>query len=332
MLEKSEYSVIIATFNRASYLSDCLNSLAMQKTHASYEVVIIDDGSTDETLQVVHEYIKRHPKVFRLFEQEHRGLAAAKNLGIISSRGGAIVILDDDIIVPYDFLERIDSFLAECDFDVVGWIDLPRRDDHYLAKSIRHLENFSRKYLVRDLRNRLKGNLVIKRSVFAKVGNFDESRPYRMAEDTEFNYRLAQTRTKMTFSDELYVYHRSPNYLEWVKRSYLKLVSPKMLNVPEPTRYYRVRYGLFFFLILVAILTLWKQALLPFVSAASSVLFMLGFAVSQISAGTPIYGPGIMLVAVTRLIFVILYSLRFAAMRAKNLIKNELVTAKNKVK
>jgi len=320
------YSIIVATFNRASYLDTCLQSLASQVVGASYEVVVIDDGSSDMTWHIATEYARRYPAIFRLVRQRHKGLAAAKNLGITSSTGRIIVFLDDDTLVPPDFLRKIDSTLHDGNVDVLGFIDLPRTDDSYLGKSKRYLENFSRCFLIKDLRRRLKGNLAIRRSVLDYVGLFDESRTFYKAEDTELNYRIAGTGAHMMFANNVYVYHRSGSLMEFIGGSFSILTSPSMLDVPDSGWYYRVHLGLVLLLclILIPISKLNGGLLLGLFFVALSALVTFSFVASALASGSPKYGPGIVIVAAARLLFILLYSIRFLVEQTRKVLSTAL--------
>lgn len=84
-------SVIIPTFNRRDYLPIALDSVLAQ-TYTDYEIIVIDDGSNDDTRGVLAPYEKN----IRYFYQENRGIAAARNRGIEESRGAYIALLDSD--------------------------------------------------------------------------------------------------------------------------------------------------------------------------------------------------------------------------------------------
>lgn len=90
-------SVIIATYNRATFLPETLDSVRVQ-TDPNYELVVVDDGSTDETREVV----ERDAGTARYLHQENRGRSSARNLGITQSTGDYLLFLDsDDLLLPH---------------------------------------------------------------------------------------------------------------------------------------------------------------------------------------------------------------------------------------
>jgi hypothetical protein len=99
------FSVIIPTYNRRSILEKCLAALEQQRpgAYAGYEVIVVDDGSTDGTV----EWLQRSPvpiPQFQLLTQSHRGPAAARNLGLAHARGEMIIFIDSDLVVVDHFL------------------------------------------------------------------------------------------------------------------------------------------------------------------------------------------------------------------------------------
>src|ERR1051326_205992 len=104
-----QVSVIIPTYNSAHYLADAVESVLSQ-TFQDIEVLIIDDGSTDETETV----IQRYGSLVRCFRQRNSGVAVARNRGIEESRGEYVAFLDaDDTWLPHK-LERQLAALDEC--------------------------------------------------------------------------------------------------------------------------------------------------------------------------------------------------------------------------
>jgi hypothetical protein len=98
-------SVIIPTYNRLPILQQCLRALAQQQPgpYDGYEVVVVDDGSTDGTVEWLQSQLPALPPL-KLLCQEHRGPAAARNLGFRHAQGSIIVFIDSDLVVVEHFL------------------------------------------------------------------------------------------------------------------------------------------------------------------------------------------------------------------------------------
>ena len=109
-------SVVIPTYNRRPILEKCLSALEDQQLVGAlqdYEVVVVDDGSTDGTPSWLSEQSHRFPHV-RLIEQEHGGPAEGRNRGVDHARGDVIVFIDSDLVVTETFLATHARALQRC--------------------------------------------------------------------------------------------------------------------------------------------------------------------------------------------------------------------------
>ena len=101
-------SVVIPTYNRKPILEKCLAALEQQTYEPGlfdgYEVVVVDDGSTDGTVAWLQAQGDRFAHV-RLFEQDHLGPSAARNLGVAKAQGDTIIFIDSDLVVTEQFLQ-----------------------------------------------------------------------------------------------------------------------------------------------------------------------------------------------------------------------------------
>ena len=104
-----EVSVIIPVYNCAAYLPECLDSVIAQ-TESSWEIICVDDGSTDDSVSVLHEYERRLGSKLRIIEQENAGCACARNRAIPLARGSYLMFLDaDDFLAPRCFELAFDA-------------------------------------------------------------------------------------------------------------------------------------------------------------------------------------------------------------------------------
>lgn len=88
-------SVIVPVYNGAKYLCNCLNSI-LNQTYKDIEIIIVNDGSTDETQDIINEYTKKYPQKIKSFIKENGGLSEARNYGINKSTGEYISFVDAD--------------------------------------------------------------------------------------------------------------------------------------------------------------------------------------------------------------------------------------------
>jgi glycosyltransferase involved in cell wall biosynthesis len=96
-------SVVVPAFNAASLVGETIESILAQD-HPAWELIVVDDGSTDDTSRVVERYLKAGP--VRLFRQPNRGVAAARNLGVREARGELVAFCDSDDLWRPDKLSR----------------------------------------------------------------------------------------------------------------------------------------------------------------------------------------------------------------------------------
>ena len=184
-------SVIIATFNRAAFLSETLDSVMRQKFE-EFEVIVVDDGSTDDTKEVVRHYGDRIRYVF----QENRGPSAARNLGVRHARAPWIAIQDSDDLCTPDHLEVLYGYAREhsgCRMVFANGVYLGGREHNRetiipagksrrLAREGVRLVDLFEKSIVR-----LQAALISKSSYDA-VGGHDEN--LRICMDLDLSFRL----------------------------------------------------------------------------------------------------------------------------------------------
>jgi glycosyltransferase involved in cell wall biosynthesis len=120
-----KFSVVIPTFNRADDLRGTLESLSGQATRVPWELIVVDNNSTDETRRVVTEAAEHFPVELRYIFEPEQGRSAALNAGIRLSRGDIVVTTDDDVRMDSDWLETAGQALESLDCDYVGGKVMP---------------------------------------------------------------------------------------------------------------------------------------------------------------------------------------------------------------
>ena len=164
-------STIIPTFNTAQYLRDAIDSV-LHQTYPHIEIVVVNDGSMDNTDEVVQPYLDR----IIYIKQENRGLSAARNVGFRASHGEFICFLDaDDILLPEKFELQLAKFERELDPGVVisGYVDV--EEDGYTEIQTIH-KNWNRDALDHMLNHMVfpPHTALIRRSVLEESTLFPE--------------------------------------------------------------------------------------------------------------------------------------------------------------
>lgn len=140
-----DVSIIISTFNYAKYIRGCIESCLHQTSHnLEYEVIVIDDGSTDNTAQICEDFLSEKLSVFRI---ENSGIEKACNFGFSLAKGMYVVRVDADDSLMSDYLSVVERYL-ETDFgfiysdyktidsngDFIKHIKLPEFDENEIFK------------------------------------------------------------------------------------------------------------------------------------------------------------------------------------------------------
>lgn len=110
-------SIIIPIYDVESYLRKCLDSI-MEQSFPYFELLLINDGSTDASAQICQEYVEKDDRI-RYFEKENGGVSSARNFGIKHSRGEYITFIDSDDWVEPNYLEIFYKSIKEQDADIV---------------------------------------------------------------------------------------------------------------------------------------------------------------------------------------------------------------------
>ena len=110
-------SIIIPVYNVREYLDDCLKSI-LNQTYKNYEVILVDDGSTDGSAEICDKYALAQKNI-RVIHENNAGVSCARNTGLIRSSGKYISFVDPDDVIEMHFLEKLICTLLENSVDVV---------------------------------------------------------------------------------------------------------------------------------------------------------------------------------------------------------------------
>ncbi len=204
-------SIVIPTYNRLPILAQCLESLEHQDVIAeSYEVVVVDDGSTDETIPWLTQNSTRLPHV-RLLCQDHKGPAAARNLGVEKAQGDKIIFIDSDLVVTPTFLD------THCQ----AWLQAQQKLGHdrlFTYGAVINTSNFeaptSEPYKLTDYSAAYfaTGNVMIPKHWLEQAGLFDTQFSLYGWEDLELGVRLKQLGLQLVKAPEAVGYHWHPAF------------------------------------------------------------------------------------------------------------------------
>ena len=255
MVVAPKVSVIVPAYNVRSYIEDALVYLERQSLQ-EFEVLIVDDGSTDDTAEVVKPFVLRDSR-FRLLHKQNGGLSSARNYGIRHARADYIALLDgDDVYEPDKLAAHVAVLDSAADVGVVYSASRVIREDGrptFMSLSGKPIKSDP---LLALLCKNFVGhgsNAVFRRCLFDEVGEFDET--LRSSEDVDFWLRIAATQRWRFYREPrvLCCYRVRPSGLSFnvlqMQRSNEQVISAAYRRSPElvepalPTAYaYMYRY------------------------------------------------------------------------------------------
>ena len=205
-------SIVIPTYNRKPILEKCLIALENQKLNDNinnYEVIVVDDGSTDDTTSWIKKNNEVLPHVV-LYEQEHGGPALGRNLGVMKSKYEIIIFIDSDLVVLEDFI------VCHVNKLLLSWQKNNKKCFTY--GSVINTSNFnnpeSETYKLTDISFAYfaTGNVAISKELILNIGLFDTSFSLYGWEDLELGERLKKLGTKLIKCPEAVGFHWHPPF------------------------------------------------------------------------------------------------------------------------
>jgi len=233
-------SIVVLTFNRREMLGGCLDSLLAQaEPGAPIEVLVVDDGSTDGTGDLVRSLQESHPEI-RYCPQPHAGIGAARNRGIRNAAGSLVAIVADDYVLEPDYARTVVGFFREHPDAQIVRFKLAAADDSFLSRvghayqeaSVQRRLVEGREFsgyrgmwrlfraeekLTTEHGLEAAGAAAFRRGVFDRVGLFDES--FARAEDSDFTVRLRAAGVPIHYFPFHLIRHRYSTSLRDVLRT-----------------------------------------------------------------------------------------------------------------
>jgi len=204
---KPKLSIVIPIYNGQRTVRDTMESLKKQ-TFNDFEIIVVDDGSKDNTLNIVKKYADK-----LIINEKNSGPAVSRNKGIKAANSDLIILTDGDVILPDNWAENMYNALRENDV-IMGKINIP--ESTFIGDSISALGfpaggsvGFNKIWKVNKegyTEHASSCNMGIKKEIFEKYGYFDESFPLAGGEDGEFPYRITRRGVKIKYE---------PNALAW---------------------------------------------------------------------------------------------------------------------
>jgi glycosyltransferase involved in cell wall biosynthesis len=190
--------IVVVAFNESYGIEDCLRALLVQETDQTYEVLVVDDGSTDTTSAIVEQLQETDSRLRLIRHDVNRGRGAARRTGQDASSAPHIGFVDADIIVPPDWLQRCSTALSH--YSAVSAVPLPDGDAAVIWRifgaPVRFRVGFSG----------ITGNNVIFDAAVLHLEPFDAQ--YSLGEDFRLSHRMLRRGYKLKVLEDLSVEHR----------------------------------------------------------------------------------------------------------------------------
>lgn len=213
------YSIIIPVYNKANYISKLLDEIVNQSVE-DYEVILVDDKSTDESVSVIKQYIADKPRFRLLINEENHGPSYSRNRGIEAANGEYILFVDSDDKLESVYLSRLDDVVTEKKPDLVifsfseDYLDENGRVSHHLLRTIETSEyklKYSDKGLDMSEEADAFKNMIISLEENIMLG-YPWNKVYKKAVIDEYNIRFPE---ELRFGEDIFF---NCDYLRHVTR------------------------------------------------------------------------------------------------------------------
>ncbi|MBN1426227.1 glycosyltransferase [Candidatus Fermentibacteria bacterium] len=212
-------SIIIPTFNRRPILMRGLKEIAGQCQRGDAEVVVVDDGSVDDTVASVELWARESPVPVRMIRQDHRGPATARNRGLAAAHGRLVLFMGDDVVAAPGLVEahlaHHHRFPGE-DVAVLGRVTWSR--ELHISPLMHWLEHGGPQFCYDKITDPMNvppvffwtANISVARSFVCEAGGFSERFPGAAFEDVELGARLGQRGMRFHYEPAAVGYHHHP--------------------------------------------------------------------------------------------------------------------------
>ncbi|PQJ81369.1 glycosyltransferase [Polaribacter glomeratus] len=207
---KLSFSIIIPVYNRPNEIDELLESLAKQDFTTDFEVLIIEDGSTQKSDTIVEKY--KNQLTLKYFFKENSGAGATRNFGMQQASGNYFIILDSDVLVPTQYLSEVKKVLEENYTDAFGGPDAAHKSFTALQKAINYAMTSvlttggirGKKQAVGKFQPR-SFNFGLSQKAFAITKGFSD---LKIGEDIDLTFRLWQNGFETQLLEKAFVYHK----------------------------------------------------------------------------------------------------------------------------
>lgn len=202
-------SIVVPVYQVEQYIENCIKSICDQ-TFKDFEVIMVNDGTKDKSMEIAEKILKGSETKYSIIDQENKGLAAARNIGMKNSNGKWVIYVDSDDIINKDFLkilygagEKYEVEVSIGNFQYVTCKELFKSPDKVYESVLVKKEEMLKGFLTRKIRVIVPAILMNKDFITKNNLFFDES--IKFSEDQQFIWRVL-------LSSDKHVYNKTPIY------------------------------------------------------------------------------------------------------------------------
>ena len=216
-------SIVIPAYNAEKTLGECINALQKQDFSEEFEVIVVDDGSTDKTAEIVKDFSKKNKKI-KLIQQKNSGPATARNRGAMLAKSEIILFLDADCIAEKQWLKEMLKPFS--DKQVSGVQGAYKSKQKELIAQFSQLE-IEHRYAMMQKQKSIDWvgsySAAYRKKIFLQEKGFDEGFLTSSGEDPELSFKLAEKGHRLVFNPKAIVFHYHQSSLwKYLKTKYYR--------------------------------------------------------------------------------------------------------------
>jgi len=202
-----DVSIVVPVYNSEKTIEKTINALLSQKTRKNYEIIVVDDGSTDSTPKILARYKKQGIKVIR---QKNKGPAAARNTGWKNAKAKIVAFIDSDCRPVSNWLEAMAKPFSDKNVGAVGGTYRTENKYSLLARYVGLDIEMRHSRFKREIEGTGSFSIAFKKNLLKKTGGFDETYRKPTAEDFDLCFSIRKLGKKIMFAPGAIVYHYHP--------------------------------------------------------------------------------------------------------------------------